>query len=48
MSKFIEPEDVVPAAFGVVLGVCILVFFVLLVNSMGLQTIVDHGAIPRQ
>ncbi len=48
MSKLIEPEDVVPTAIGVVLGVCILVFFVLLVNAMGLQTVIDHSALPRQ
>ena len=48
MANLIEPEDVVPTAIGVVIGICILTFFVLLANGMGLQTVIDPSALPRQ
>ena len=48
MSKLIEPKDLFPAAAGVVIGLGILAFFVLLAQAMGLQLVIDHSALPRQ
>jgi hypothetical protein len=49
MSKpLIDPKELFPAAVGLAVGVCILVFFVVLAQTMGLQLYVDYGNMPRQ
>ena len=47
-KPLIDPKELVPAAIGVVLGVCILAGFVLLASSLGLTLLVDHSNIPHQ
>lgn len=44
----IDPKELVPAAFGFVLGIGILAFFVSLAMVLGLTLLVNHGNIPHQ
>lgn len=44
----IDPKELVPVAFGFVLGIGILVFFLALSQGLGLTLLVNHGNIPHQ
>jgi hypothetical protein len=49
MSKpLIDPKELVPAAIGLVLGFCLIGFFAVLAQTLGLQLYVDYSNIPRQ
>ncbi len=44
----IDPKDLIPAAFGFVIGLGILTFFVLLATGMDLTLLVNQHNVPRQ
>ena len=44
----IDPKELVPAAVGVVIGICILIGFGVLATVLGLTLFVDSGNIPYQ
>ena len=44
----IDPKDLVPAGFGLAMGVALILGFVVLATTIGLTLFVDHGDIPYQ
>lgn len=44
----IDPKELMPAAVGFVLGLCLLGAFVLLAMGLDLTLLVDAGDLPRQ
>lgn len=44
----IDPKELVPAGFGIAIGIALIVGFVLLATTMGLTLLVDQGDIPHQ
>jgi len=44
----IDPKELLPAGFGVVLGIVMILGFVLLAKGIGLTLFVDHADIPHQ
>ncbi|MBX3463494.1 MAG: hypothetical protein KF830_10000 [Planctomycetes bacterium] len=47
-KPLLDPKELMPAALGLVLGFGILAFFVLLAISLGMPTLAEVHALPRQ
>lgn len=47
-KPLIDPKDLVPVGIGFVLGLCILAFFFVLTNTLGMPTFAELWALPRQ
>ena len=44
----IDRKDLAPLALGLAIGVGIMILFLLIAWLMGMATIIDHSALPRQ
>lgn len=47
-KPLIDPKELMPMAIGLCLGACILAFFFLLANGLGLTLFVNLGDVPHQ